>query len=40
MNWLDPKTWQTRLFDPSIWLPVAFSAPEERKRVEQILNIA
>jgi hypothetical protein len=40
LNWSDPKTWQTRFFDPTIWLPVAFSTPEERERIMNVLNVA
>jgi hypothetical protein len=39
LNWSDPKTWQTQVFNPTTWLPLAYSTPEERDRAITMLNI-
>jgi hypothetical protein len=40
LNWSDQKTWQTQLLNPTTWLPLAYSPPEERERVITMINIA
>jgi hypothetical protein len=38
MNWADPKTWQDHIYDPTIWLPIAYLPSEQKERMGDIMS--
>lgn len=37
LDWSDPKIWQNRFFDPTVWLPVAF-LPEKQEHIRMLFK--